>query len=306
MNSNFDIIIIGAGPAGLTAALYAKRYGNNPLVLERSMYGGQIISTPEVENYPGIKTITGVQLAMSLFEQITELGVEVFTENIETLDLSGKNKVIKTNKDEYTAPVVIIANGAKRRKLGCKGEDELNGRGVSYCATCDGAFYKNEDVVIVGGGNTALEDALFLSNQCTTVHLIHRRDSFRGNNILIEAVKKRENIKIHYDSIVSEIVGKTAVESVDIKNVKTDTTESLKATGIFIAVGLEPENSLFGDQLKLDSYGYIIAGEDCKTNLDGVFAAGDSRTKGLRQIVTAAADGAVAAFEASNMLNSAN
>ena len=304
MNRKHDIIIIGAGPAGLTSALYAKRYGHNPLVIEKEMYGGQMISTPEVENYPGIKSTTGVDLAISLFEQITELGVEVTTENISTMVLTDGEKVIKTENEEYVTTAVIIANGAKRRKLDCVGEDELTGKGVSYCATCDGSFYKGKEVVIVGGGNTALEDALFLSNLGETVHLIHRRDAFRGNQILIDALLKRENIKVHYDSVVLSIEGEQKVTGVTLENRKTAEKTKLAADGVFVAIGLVPDNTFLNNQITLDSHGYIVAGENCKTNIKGVFVAGDSRTKALRQIVTAASDGAVAAFEASNLLNS--
>ena len=303
MNRNHDILIIGAGPAGLTAALYAKRYGHNPLVIERQLYGGQLISTPQVENYPGFKNITGIDLAMSLYEQITELGVEVKFEEITSVFLEDEEKIIKTNSDEYSPEVVIIANGAKRRKLNCIGEAELAGYGVSYCATCDGVFYKNKEVVIVGGGNTALEDALFLSNLCTKVHIIHRRDEFRGNNILVNAVLKKDNINICYDSTINSIHGDKKVSSIVLENIKTSVKTELSVEGVFVAIGLEPDNTIFDAQITLNKDGYIVAGEDCKTNVKGVFVAGDSRTKLLRQIVTAVSDGAVAAFESANLLN---
>ncbi len=299
----YDIVIIGGGPAGLTAALYAKRYGMDILVLESAIYGGQVTNTPEVENYPGIKSIAGADFAFQLYEQIVNLGVEIRLEGVEQVDFTGPVKVIKTIKDTYEARTVIIANGAKRRKLLCVGEAELTGKGVSYCATCDGAFFKGKDVAIVGGGNTALEDALFLANNCRTVHLIHRRDAFRGNKILSDAVVARENIHIHYDSVVDEIYGHAKVEGIVLRNVKNDQTQDLPLAGVFVAVGLEPDNKLLAGQVELDRAGYIVAGEDCKTSLAGVYAAGDTRTKELRQIITAAADGAVAAFEASNLIN---
>lgn len=299
----YDIVIIGGGPAGLTAALYAKRYGMDILVLESAIYGGQVTNTPEVENYPGIKSIAGADFAFQLYEQIVNLGVEIRLEGVEQVDFTGPVKVIKTIKDTYEARTVIIANGAKRRKLLCVGEAELTGKGVSYCATCDGAFFRGKDVAIVGGGNTALEDALFLANNCRTVHLVHRRDAFRGNKILSDAVVTRENIHIHYDSVVDEIYGHAKVEGIVLRNVKNDQTQDLPLAGVFVAVGLEPDNKLLAGQVELDRAGYIVAGEDCKTSLAGVYAAGDTRTKELRQIITAAADGAVAAFEASNLIN---
>ena len=300
-----DIIIIGGGPAGLSAALYAKRYGMSLMVLESAMYGGQVANTPEVENYPGIMSIGGADFAFQLYEQIANLGVEIKLEGVDSADLSGPVKVIKTSKDTYEAKTVIIANGAKRRKLMCVGERELTGKGVSYCATCDGAFFKGKDVAIVGGGNTALEDAMFLANNCKTVHLIHRRDAFRGNQILVDALLRRENIIIHYDSVVDEIYGHDKVHGIIINNLKNSALErvDIPVSGVFVAIGLEPDNKLFADQITLDKAGYIIAGEDCITNIKGVYAAGDTRTKGLRQIITAAADGAVAAFEASNLIN---
>lgn len=301
---NYDILIIGAGPAGLTAALYAKRYGLTPVVLEETIYGGQVVNTPEVENYPGIKHISGAELSMALYEQVDALEVEIRLEGVTGCKLSGEVKTVTTTAgDTLEAPAVIIANGARRRKLDCEGEERLSGRGVSYCATCDGSFYRGKTVAIVGGGNTALEDALFLANLCTKVHLIHRRDEFRGNKILVDALKKRENIIVHYNSVVTEITGESVVSGITLENVKTKAAEALAVSGVFVAVGLVPENSLFAGQLELDRAGYIVAGEDCKTNLAGVYVAGDTRTKALRQIVTAAADGAVAAFEASNMIN---
>lgn len=298
-----DIIVIGAGPAGLTAAIYALRAGYQVLVLEQAVYGGQVANTPTVENYPAIEKISGYEFANNLYEQAKSLGAEIKFSSVESVDFSKEEKVVNTPKESYSARVVIIANGAKRRLLGCKGEDTFSGKGVSYCATCDGAFYRGKDVAIVGGGNTALEDALFLSNNCKTVHLIHRRDSFRGNRILADSVKARENIVLHYDSEVVEIKGETVVNAITIRNNKTNEESELIVSGVFVAVGLEPDNQIFAPYLKLDEAGYLVAKEDCVTNVPGVYAAGDTRTKSLRQIVTAAGDGAVAAFEAANYLN---
>ena len=298
-----DILILGGGPAGLSAALYAKRAGLVPVVLERSIYGGQVTNTPEVENYPGILNITGVDLAMALYNQVTNLGVEIRLEEPVSYRLDADPKVVATPHETYEARAVIIANGAKRRTLGCPGEDGRTDQGGAYAATGDGAFFKGREVAIVGGGNTALEDALFLANNCSTVHLIHRRDQFRGSQILVDSVLARENIVIHYHSVVEEIYGNPRVEGIRLKNVLTGEASRLPVAGVFIAVGLAPDNQAFAGQVELDPAGYIKAGEDCRTNLPGVFAAGDTRTKEVRQIITAAADGAVAALGAANMIN---
>lgn len=300
----YDVLILGGGPAGLAAALYAKRAGVSVLVLERSIYGGQVTNTPTVENYPGILNISGVDLAMALYEQVTGLGIEVRLEEPVSYQLDAPAKAVATARGLYEAKAVIVANGVKRRTLGCPGEERLAGRGVSYCATCDGAFFQGAEVAIVGGGNTALEDALFLSNNCAAVHLIHRRDQFRGSSILAEAVKKRQNIHLHLNSVVEEITGEEKVAGALLRDVTTGEETRLELSGVFVAVGLAPDNAAFAGQLALDGAGYIQAGEDCRTNLAGVFAAGDTRTKEVRQIITAAADGAVAALGAANYVNS--
>ena len=280
-----DLIVIGAGPAGLSAAIYAARAGHTVTVLEELVFGGQVATTPEVENYPAIRKIDGVEFSMNLYNQATELGAKVEFAGATKVDLTGPVKQVWAGETLYEAKAVILANGAKRRKLDVPGEERLSGKGVSYCATCDGAFYRGKVTAIVGGGNTALEDALFLANNCETVHLIHRRDSFRGSKILSDAVIARKNIVIHYDSI------------------PTDAAETIPVSGVFVAVGLAPDNHLVEGQLELEN-GYVKAGEDCATNLPGVFVAGDTRTKAVRQIVTAASDGAVAAVNASTYLSS--
>ena len=298
----YDVLILGGGPAGLTAALYAKRAGVSVLVLEKTIYGGQVVNTPMVENYPGIQTIAGADLAMALYYQVTSLGVEIRVVEPVSVQLDTNTKAIATARGLYEGKTVIIANGVKRRKLGCPGEEKFSGRGVSYCATCDGAFFRGKVAAIVGGGNTALEDALFLANHCSAVHLIHRREQFRGSQILAEAVKKRENIILHYNTVVEEIAGEDKVTGLRLKEVTTGTETLLAAEGVFVAIGLMPDNGFFTGQLELDGAGYIRAGEDCRTNLPGVFAAGDTRTKAVRQIITAAADGAVAALGAAGEL----
>ncbi|MCI8649960.1 MAG: thioredoxin-disulfide reductase [Anaerotruncus sp.] len=302
----YDAIIIGAGPAGLTAAIYLERAGWRTLVLEEYVYGGQMANTPEVENYPALGKVSGVELSTNLYNQAVEQGATIEFDGVVSASLTAVEKSVTTQSGRvHTAPVVVIANGAKRRKLGVPGEQELAGRGVSYCATCDGGFYKGKTTVVIGGGNTAVEDALYLANICEQVHLVHRRDAFRAGKILTDALKKRENIQIHYNAVPAEILaaeGKKTVGTVRIRDVHTGETTDISAQGVFVAIGLEPDNRKFAEELDLDTAGYILSGEDCKTSQPGVFAAGDTRTKALRQIVTAAGDGAVAAFEAGNYL----
>ena len=267
------------------------------LVLERSIYGGQVTNTPTVENYPGILNISGVDLAMALYEQVTGLGIEVRLEEPVSYQLDAPAKAVATARGLYEAKAVIVANGVKRRTLGCPGEERLAGRGVSYCATCDGAFFQGAEVAIVGGGNTALEDALFLSNNCAAVHLIHRRDQFRGQDADVQVVKSRENIELALNSQVTALHGEPLLTGVTLTN-KDGTTRELSIAGLFVAVGQEPDNQVFADLVDLDEAGYIVAGEDCLTKTSGVFTAGDCRTKTLRQLTTAAADGSVAATAA--------
>lgn len=304
---HYDAIIIGAGPAGLTAAIYLQRAGHGTIVLEELSYGGQMANTPEVENYPAVGKISGFELSTNLYNQAVEQGARVEFDGVSSASLAGGLKRVMTVSGKvYEAGAVIIANGARRRKLNIPGEDVYAGRGVSYCATCDGGFFKNKTTLVVGGGNTAVEDALYLSNICSQVHLAHRRDSFRAGKVLTDAIKARENVTLHYDTVPLEILPNkagNAVGAVELCNVKTDARETLPVDGVFVAVGLVPDNALFAE-IALDDAGYIIAGEDTKTNLAGVFAAGDTRTKAVRQIVTAAGDGAVAASAAGAYLDS--
>lgn len=299
-----DIIIIGAGTAGLTAALYARRAGLDVLVLESGFYGGQIANTPEVENYPAIPKISGFDFSQALYDQVSGLGAQVKFEAVTAASLTGEVKSVSTAKNTYEAKTVIVANGAQRRKLGCPGEEQFSGRGVSYCATCDGSFFRGKEVAIVGGGNTALEDAIYLAGICSKVYLIHRRDAFRGNDILVKAVESRPNIEICWNSVPSAITGDQSVTGCRLTDTKTGENRELAVSAVFVAIGLVPDNAIWGGAVQLDPSGYILAGEDCRTNLPGVFVAGDTRTKPLRQLVTAAADGAVAAFEAGNYLAS--
>ncbi len=294
-----DIIIIGAGTAGLTSAIYALRAGKNVLVLEEKMYGGQIINTPDIENYPGFKNISGYEFATNLYNQAKELGMIYKNEKVlEIQEDSNGTKTVVTDKETYTAKAVIIASGAKNRPLGIDREQEFTGKGVSYCATCDGAFFRGRDVAVVGGGNTALEDSLFLSSYCNTVYVIHRRDEFRGDVREVEKLKAKDNVKLIMDSQVTDIIGEDMVSGIKVKNLKGGEEREIKVNGLFIAIGQMPDNERFKNLVDLDEKGYIIAGEDCRTSTAGIFAAGDCRTKNVRQLVTAAGDGAVAALAA--------
>ncbi len=298
-----DVIIVGAGPAGLSAAIYVQRAGKTALVLEAMTYGGQIVNTPEVENYPGIKKISGFDFATQLYEQATELGAEVVFDRVkQVVDLGKEKKVVTDSGTEYTAGAVILATGAKNRHLGIDREEELTGRGVSYCATCDGAFYKGKPVAVNGGGNTALEDALFLSNYCSKVYLVHRREGFRGEPATLEILRSKENVEFVLNATVTGLLGEDKLSAVEVTDKVTGEKRLLTVDGLFVAIGQAPENRAFADIASLDAAGYITAGEDCLTGKPGVFTAGDCRTKAVRQLATAAADGAVAALAAVSYL----
>ncbi len=305
----YDIIIVGAGTAGMTAAIYGKRAGKKVLLLEEGIYGGQIINTPEVENYPGIQNITGFQFAMNLYEQATGLGAELETGKVIDIQkqlsgtLSQSFFKVRTEEAEFEAKTVILATGAKNRKLGLEQEEALIGKGVSYCATCDGAFYRNKTVAVVGGGNTALGDAEYLSNMCKQVFLIHRREEFRGDAGLVEQLEKKENVILIRNAVVTELIGTDYLEQIRLEDVRTKEHKELAVEGLFVAVGQTPENQAFVNLVQLDEKGYVVAGEDCRTETPGVFVAGDCRTKNVRQLTTAAADGAVAALAAVDYLN---
>lgn len=295
----YDIIIVGAGTAGLSAAIYGVRAGKSVLVLEANVYGGQIINTPEIENYPGIKNISGFEFATTLYEQAKELGAEIKIEKVlEIINQQGKNKVVVTERNNYEAKSVILATGAKNRPLGLEKEQELVGRGISYCATCDGAFFRGKEVAVNGGGSTALEDAIFLSSYCSKVYIIHRRDTFRGESKHVTALQKKDNVVFVLNSNITELLGEEQLEGVKVKNKETNEETILRISGLFIAIGQVPENSSFSNVVDLDKGGYIKATEDCKTTGDGIFVAGDSRTKAIRQLTTAASDGAIAGLAA--------
>ena len=300
----YDIIIIGAGTAGLSAAIYASRAGKTALVLESKAYGGQIINTPEVENYPGIKNISGFDFATGLYEQAKECGAVVKIQGVLDVKKEASCFVVSTKRNTYEGRSLIIATGASNRPLGLEREKEMIGKGISYCATCDGAFFKGKDVAVIGGGNTALEDAGFLSNYCNKVYIVHRRDAFRGEPSSLERLKAKENVELVLDSVSEKIIGDETVSGLEVKNVKTGEKRILDVSGIFVAIGQVPQNELFKDLVTLDPSGYVVAGEDCRTSMDGVFVAGDCRTKKVRQLTTAASDGAVAALAACEYVDS--
>lgn len=289
----YDMIIIGSGPAGMTAGIYAKRAGLSVLVVEGNfVWGGQIVNTYEVDNYPGLPGISGIDLAEKMLEHMKSFDIEIVRGKVLGLSLDGNLKVIRTKKAEYKAKTIIIAAGAKHRKLDVPGEEELAGMGVSYCATCDGAFYKDKTVAVVGGGDVAVEDALLLADMCKKVYLIHRRDQLRAAAILQNYLYKKENVEVCWNSEVIEICGEEEVEYITVKNNKSGIYQDIPVDGIFVAVGTVPDTTFVKHLLTLDDGGYIVAGEDGRTNIPGIYAAGDIRTKQLRQIITAAADGA--------------
>ncbi len=297
----YDIIIVGAGPAGLTAAIYARRASKKVLVLEAKNYGGQIINTLDIENYPVERHISGFDFATKLYNQAKDLGAEiVFEKVIEIKD--NKEKEVITTKNKYTTKTIILATGSENRKLGLDNENELIGKGISYCATCDGAFYKNKDVAVVGGGNTALEDALYLSDIANKVYLIHRRDEFRGVESTLNLLKEKKNVEFIYNSNITKIISEDRLNSIEITN-KDGSIKKINISGLFIAIGRIPENQNFEKIIKMDKAGYIIAGENCNTNIPGIFVAGDNRTKEVRQLVTATSDGAISATEAIKYIN---
>lgn len=301
----YDIIVVGAGPAGLTAAIYGVRGGKTVLMIEKLSYGGQIINTPEVENYPGTGIISGFQLATDMYEQATKLGAELDFGEVNGIEklASGGFKVTTDGGQTYEAKSIILATGVKSRPLGVDNEEKLTGAGISYCATCDGAFFRNKDVAIMGGGNTALEDAEYMSTLANKVYLIHRRDKFRGDQITVDRLSKKENVEFIFDSVASEVKGETKVESLVLENTKTGEIREVNVQGVFVAYGHIAQNDAFAELTELDSTGFFTSGEDCMTKSEGIFVAGDCRAKSRRQLVTATSDGAVAAMNAIDYLN---
>lgn len=289
----YDVIIIGSGPAGLSAAIYAGRAKLNTLIIEeKPMSGGQIVNTTEVDNYPGLPGIGGFELAQKMREHAEKSGTAFVKEQVVSVEEKNVKKVVTTNQKQYETKAVIIASGASYKKLMVPGEEKLTGMGVSYCATCDGAFFRNRTVAVIGGGDVALEDALFLARGCEKVYLIHRRDSFRGAKVLAEQVQANEKIEILYDTVTEEICGEEMVQGIKVLNKKTQEEKQLTVNGVFIAVGMAPNTVKMVPEPELDDAGYIRAGEDTRSSISGIYAVGDIRTKQLRQVVTAVADGA--------------
>lgn len=303
MENIYDLAILGAGPAGICAAIYATRAKLNTIWLDKKfVQGGQIVDTYEVDNYPGLPGITGLDLGEAMAGHAAKLGMKPQRETVRSIEAEQGIKVIRTKKNEYRARAVIIACGATHRHLGIPGEEELSGMGVSYCATCDAAFFQDRTVVVVGGGNVAVEDAILLSRTCKRVYLVHRRDELRAEKILQESFFACKNVEIIWDSIPLSIEGTDKVEALKIQNKKTQEESFIETDGVFIAVGIVPGTEKFKDLVKLDEAGYIVAGEDGITSEPGIFAAGDIRTKNLRQVVTAVADGANAVASAQRYL----
>lgn len=298
----YDIIVVGAGPAGLTAAIYARRASKKVLVLEANTYGGAIINTPDIENYPCERHISGYDFATKLYNQAKDLGSEiVFEKVVDIKDLKDIKEVITVN-NTYKGKTVILATGSFNRKLNLEKEDEFIGKGLSYCATCDGAFFKDKCVAVIGGGNTALEDSLYLSNIVKSVYIVHRRDSFRGDEKTYNELKDKDNVIFVYNSNVTKLLGNEKLEGIEIKN-NEGKTSIIKVEGVFVAIGRIPENRNFSKLIDLDELGYAKSNENCHTNVSGIFVAGDNRVKSLRQLVTATSDGAVASTEAIKFIN---
>lgn len=299
----YDILIVGGGTAGLTAAIYARRAGRTVLVLEGNSLGGQITSSPLVENYPGVPAVSGAEYAQALHGQATALGAEVRFGKVTAAEKTEDGFVLTVRKKIYEGKALILCTGSRHRHLGLDREEALIGRGVSYCATCDGAFFKDMDVAVAGGGDSALQSALYLSAHCRKVYLIHRRDALRAEKAHVNAMEGRENIEPLLGWTVSALQGEESLTGLTLTAPQTGETKDLAVSGLFVAVGQEPENGPFASLADLDEYGYFTAGEDCLTRTPGVFAAGDCRRKSLRQLTTAAADGSVAATAACRWLD---
>ena len=301
----FDTIIIGGGPAGLSAGIYAMRSRLNTVMLEKYVPGGQMVVTDFVENYPGFPTgIGGIDLGIAMEQQARGLGLDIRSTEVLSVDFSGEEKIINTSDGEMRALTVILATGATPRKLNVPGEERYTGKGVSYCATCDGAFFRDKDIVVVGGGNTAIQDAVFLTRFASSVKIVHRRDALRATKIIQERAMKNDKIEFIWNSVLKEIDGKNTVEKVVVFNVETKEESSFPVDGVFVLIGTDPNTSFLEGHIVLDPSGYILTDEEMRTSIHGVYAAGDCRHKGLRQMVTAAADGAIAAVEAEQYIES--
>ena len=303
MDKIYDVIVIGGGPGGFTAALYAARAGLSTLVIEKMSAGGQMTQTMQIDNYPGFEEgVDGFTLGMKMQAQAEHFGVETKLLEVFSVNLSEKIKVVETDSGEYRAKVVIVATGADHRHLGIENEEQMLGKGVGYCAACDGMLYRGKTVAVVGGGNSAAADALLLSKICEKVILIHRRDTLRASKVDKETLKNISNIEFCWNSVVSEIIGDEVLKGVKVKNVETGEEQEIECQGLFISIGRAPATDIFKSELDMDENGYIIADESTCTNVPGVYVVGDARTKMVRQIVTAMADGAVAVYQAEKYL----
>ena len=298
----YDIGIIGGGTAGMTAAIYGQRVGKRTVIIEGTNFGGQITSSTNVENYPGIASVSGSEFSMNLLDQAMKLGAETIVDQVSAVTKEEGMFVLETSEKAYPCRSVILATGVTHRHLGIEKEEKLVGAGVSYCATCDGAFFRGRDVAVIGGGNTALQDAEFLSNYCRKVYLVHRRDEFRGEKSLVKRLEEKENVEFVLSATVKDILGESMVEGLILHNKKTEEDFQIEVSGVFVAIGHIPQNDRFKALVELDEGGFIEAKEDCLTSCPGVFAAGDCRTKEVRQLTTAAADGAVAGLAACKYL----
>lgn len=299
-----DIIVVGAGPAGLTAALYALRADKTVLVLEKGTFGGQITYSPQIENYPGYARMSGNEFAEKLIDQVLSQGAEIEMETVVAVHDNGKTKTVVTEDGEHEAKAVIIAAGVKHRQIGLPNENKFVGEGISYCAVCDGAFFKNQVVAVLGGGNSALQEAALLSEGCKKVFVIQNLDYFTGEARLVEKLRQKENVELITGTVISALNGETSLESVTLKKQSDGSESILKINGLFVAIGLIPENNIFSETVKLDDYGYIDSDESCLTATEGIFVAGDCRKKQIRQITTAVSDGSVAALAACRYIDS--
>lgn len=298
-----DIIIIGGGPSGLSAALYGARAGKDTILFEKMFVGGQMATTSMIENYPGLQSISGMELAMSMENQAKSFGAKIMYEEVTNIEIDKINKVVKTNSSTYMSKTVILAMGASPQELNIPGEKELRGMGVSYCATCDGAFFRDKITAVIGGGNTAVEDAIFLADICKKVYLIHRRDSFRAEAVLQEKASSLSNIEFILNTTVEEIKGSSHVENIVLKNIKTNESKTIDIDGIFIGIGTKPNSEIVKGMIDINNNGYINTDNNMQTNIFGVYAAGDVREKMTRQVVTASADGAAATQSAIRYIN---
>ncbi|MBQ2718774.1 MAG: FAD-dependent oxidoreductase [Clostridia bacterium] len=300
-----DIVIVGAGPAGLTAAIYGRRAGKSVLILEKENFGGQITHSPKVENYPGFRALSGMELGEKLVDQAMDLGAEIEMDTVVGIRTAGHDRVVVGEAREYPARSVILAAGSHHRTLGLPNEGRLVGHGISYCAICDGAFHAGEDVAVIGGGNSALQEAVMLSEICRSVTVIQNLDRLTGEGSLIADIAERRNVRVIYSTVLERLDGEEKLTSIGLRNTVTGHTETLPIDAVFVAIGQVPENEPFASLCDLDERGYLASGEDCLTRTPGVFAAGDCRQKAIRQVTTATGDGAVAAIAACKYLDSA-